>query len=239
MLTQMNEAQMQTEVTRLQVETRQHPFPLVPAHTALLIIDMQIDFCDPQGFCGNTLGADLTAVRAIVPRIQRVQEWARSHGIWVIYTRESHLPDLSDLAPSKQVRYINAGYPVGSVGAMGRFLVQGEAGTQIIDELRPSAADLQLDKPAQSAFIATDLEQILRQTGITHVLLTGVTTECCVLATYRQANDLGFYSLLLEDCCAAFSDVEHTAAIQVLLGENGAIGWVTTSDKLLAASTPQ
>jgi biuret amidohydrolase len=215
------------------IATRQHPFLMIPAQTALLVIDMQLDFCDPKGFCGNTLGADLSSVRAIIPRIQRVLQWAREQNILVIYTRESHWPDLSDVSPSKKTRYINAGYPVGSEGAIGRFLIRGEAGTQIIEELRPHPSDLQIDKPAQSAFVATELETALKQANITHLLLTGVTTECCVLGTYRQASDLGFYCLLLEDCCAAFSPIEQQAAIEVLLGENGAIGWVASSEALL------
>lgn len=177
------------------IATRQHPFSLIPGQTALLVIDMQLDFCDPKGFCSNILGADLSGVRSIIPRIQRVLDWAREQHMLVIFTRESHLPDLSDVSPSKKTRYLNAGYPVGSEGTIGRFLIRGEAGTQIIEELRPHLSDLQLDKPAQSAFVATDLEAVLNQRNITHLVLTGVTTECCVLGTYRQASDLGFY------CC--------------------------------------
>ncbi len=223
---------MSSEVDIVAIATRQHPFAFPLAQTALLVIDMQLDFCDPTGFCGSTLGADLSNARLIIPRIQRVLLWAREQNILVIFTRESHLPNLSDVSPSKKTRYINAGYPVGSEGAIGRFLIRGEAGTEIIEELRPHASDVLLDKPAQSAFVATELETILTQRNITHLLLTGVTTECCVLGTYRQASDLGFYCLLLEDCCAAFSTAEHEAAIAVILGENGAIGWVASSDTL-------
>jgi nicotinamidase-related amidase len=217
----------------LSVAAIPHPFPIDLSTTALLVIDMQHDFCHPQGFCGHDLGMNLSAVRAIVPRIQTVVEWCRRHGILVVYTRESHRVDLSDVSPSKQLRYTNAGYPVGTSGNMGRFLVQGEPGTALLDEFKPLGTELQFDKPAQSVFIATDLEAQLRDRGITHLLLTGVTTECCVLATYRHASDLGFYCLLLEDCCAAFSDTEHQAAITVILGENGAIGWVATSEALM------
>ncbi len=220
----------------ISVPTYQHPFPIALDRTALLVIDMQNAFCHPEGFCGHELGADLACVRAIIPRIQKAIAWARQQKLMVIYTRESHQPDLSDLAPSKQQRYINAGYPVGSHGKMGRFLIQGEPGTAVIDELQPLDTELQLDKPAQSAFVATNLETLLRQQGITHLLFTGVTTECCVLGSYRHASDLGFYCLLLDDCCAALSLQEHQAAIEVLLGENGAVGWVTTSDKLLSLS---
>jgi biuret amidohydrolase len=218
----------------IRVPSRPHPFPLVLSRTALLVIDMQYDFCHPGGYSGSVLGADLSAASAIVPRIQAVIAWARTHGLMVIYTRESHRPDLSDLTASKRDRYINAGYPVGSPGSMGRFLIQGEAGTELLDAFAPLESEPVLDKSAQSAFVATELEAMLRGRSITHLLFTGVTTECCVLGSYRHGSDLGFYGLLLEDCCAAFSAIEHQAAIEVVLGENGAIGWVSSSEELLA-----
>lgn len=215
------------------IPTRQHNFDLDLANTALLVIDMQYDFCDRDGFCSAILGANIQPMQTIVPRLQRLLAWARASGLLIVYTRESHAPDLSDLSPSKRSRYENAGYPVGSLGKLGRFLVRGDAGTAILQELAPQPQDWQIDKPAQSVFVGTDLEQKLRDRGITHLLITGVTTACCVLASYRQASDLGFYGLLLEDCCAAFRPEEHQAAIEVLLGENGAIGWVTTSEQLM------
>jgi biuret amidohydrolase len=216
----------------LQIPTLRHPFPLQLEQTALIVVDMQNAFCHPDGFCGSELGADVTTARAIIPQIQKVIAWTRSHGILNVYTRESHAPDLSDVSPSKTLRYQNAGYPVGGQGKMGRFLIRGERGTELIAELQPTANDVQIDKPAQSIFIGTDLADTLQQRKITHLIFTGVTTECCVLASYRQASDLGFYCLLLADCCAAMSDIEHQAAIDVVLAENGAIGWVTTSDQL-------
>lgn len=217
----------------LALAARPHSFPIALNKTALLVIDMQHDFCHPEGFCGHDLGADLSAVSAIVPRIQTVIEWCRRQSILIVYTRESHPADLSDVSPSKQLRYTNAGYPVGTRGNMGRFLVQGEPGTALLNAFSPLDTELQLDKPAQSVFIGTDLEAQLHDRGITHLLLTGVTTQCCVLATYRHASDLGFYCLLLEDCCAAFNPSEHQAAIAVVQSENGAIGWVGTSNTLL------
>jgi biuret amidohydrolase len=201
---------------------------------ALLVIDMQNDFCHPDGFFGSQWNVDLSPVRLMIPRIQSVISWARQSGIPIIYTRESHLPDLLDLTPSKKLRYENAGCPIGALGKLGRFLVQGEPGAALIDELPVLEGERVLDKPAHSAFVATALEQILREQGITQVLLTGVTTECCVLGTYRHASDLGFYGLLLEDCCAAYDPMEHEAALNVLLAEQGAIGWVTCSEKLLS-----
>ena len=219
----------------IQVPTDGHPFPLQLEHAALIVVDMQNAFCHSEGFCGRELGADLTAARAIIPRIQSVIAWARQQQLAIVYTRESHLPDLSDLTPSKALRYANAGYPVGGSGKMGKFLIRGELGTELIAELQPTQDELQLDKPAQSIFIGTNLAETLQQRNITHLLFSGVTTECCVLGSYRQASDLGFYCLLLSDCCAAMSPIEHQAAIDVILAENGAIGWVTTSDRLLAA----
>jgi biuret amidohydrolase len=217
----------------LQIPTFQHPFPLHLEQTALIVVDMQNAFCHPDGFCGHELGADLTAARTIIPQIQKVIDWTRSHGILNVYTRESHASDLSDVSPSKTLRYQNAGYPIGEPGKMGRFLIRGERGTELIDELQPTSDDLQIDKPAQSIFIGTDLVDTLQQRKITHLIFTGVTTECCVLGSYRQASDLGFYCLLLADCCAAMSSIEHQAAIDVVLAENGAIGWVATSEQLM------
>lgn len=215
------------------IQTRQHPLSINLDHTALLVIDLQNDFCHADGFCSDALGADLSSVRNIIPRIQKVINWARHHRMLVIYTRESHKPDLSDVTACKKLRYENAGYPIGTLGKMGRFLIQGDQGCELIDQLQPLETELQIDKPAQSAFISTNLETLLHQQDITHLLFTGVTTECCVLGSYRHASDLGFYGLLLEDCCAAYQVQEHQAAIEVLLGENGAIGWVATSDQLL------
>jgi biuret amidohydrolase len=218
------------------IPTHQQPFALDLRHAALLVIDLQNDFCHPDGFCSRHLGADISRVRAIIPRVQAVITWARSQGVSVIYTRESHAPDLSDATACKQLRYANAGYPIGTPGQLGRFLVRGEPGCALIDELQPLATELQLDKPAQSIFVGTALATTLQAQNITQLLFTGVTTACCVLASYRQASDLGFYGLLLEDCCAAFTEAEQQAAITVLLGENGAIGWVSSAAQLLAVA---
>lgn len=217
------------------VPARPHPFPLAIERAALLVIDMQNDFCHPQGYCLGTLGLDPAPISQIVPKIEAMIAWARSVGVPVAYTRESHRPDLSDLAPAKKLRYENAGYPVGALGAMGRYLVRGEPGCQVLDELAPAPGELAIDKPAQSAFIGTELEQELRRREISHLLVAGVTTPCCVLATYRDAGDLGFFALLLEDCCAAFDRAAHQAAIDVLLSEDGALGWVGSSNDIIQA----
>jgi nicotinamidase-related amidase len=205
-------------------------------HAALLVIDMQCDFLCEEGGCPKLLGLssiDLEPVRAIIPRISRVVEWARQKDLTVVFTREAVEPDLSDLTLSKKIRYENAGYPVGTPGPMGRLLVKGEPGAQLIPEFTPHELDIVLDKPAQSVFVGTNLELMLKEKGITHLLFAGVTTQCCVLATYRQGNDLGFFGLLLEDCCAAFNSREHDAAVEVIVSEGGAVGWSTTSLNLL------
>ncbi|MBE9061382.1 cysteine hydrolase family protein [cf. Phormidesmis sp. LEGE 11477] len=217
------------------VNTYTHPFILPLEKTALLIIDMQNDFCHPDGFNGSELGLDLTAVRAIIPAIKTLSHWARQAGIKIIFTRESHRPDLSDLSLSKRARYANAGSPIGQAGKMGRFLVRGEAGVSIIEELKPLPEEWQLDKPAHSCFVHTLLDQYLQAEGITHLLITGVTTECCVLATYRHASDLGYYCLLLDDCCAAFDPKDHEATVHILQSEGGVLGWVANSSQLYEA----
>jgi nicotinamidase-related amidase len=218
------------------VPTRHHPFPLDLARTALVVIDLQNDFCHPDGYCGTQLQANLTAIQTMLPQVQRAITWAQQQHLLTLYTRESHLPDLCDVSPSKAQRYRNAGYPIGSHGQMGRFLIRGESGTRLLAELQPLATDWQIDKTAQSIFVGTDLAARLQTQGITHLLFTGVTTPCCVLASYRQASDLGFYCLLLEDCCAALTPAEHQAAIAVLLAEGGAVGWVASLAQLLSAT---
>lgn len=217
------------------VAARPHDFSLQFDKTALLVVDMQNDFCHPDGYCCGDLGLDAAPVRAIIPALQNLMAWARENEIAIFWTKEAHAPDLSDVSPSKKVRYQNAGYPVGAPGKRGRFLVRGEFGAQVIDELVPLPGEFQIDKTAQSVFIESPIEALLRERGITHLLIGGVTTQCCVLATYRQASDLGFFALLLEDCCAAFEPREHQAAIDVLLSENGALGWVANSTALLNA----
>ena len=224
----------------IRVASRPHAFEMPLHSTALLVVDVQNDFCHPEGFCIGDLKLDGAPIRAIIPRLQVLVAWARQLGVPIAWTKEAHRPDLSDVSPSKKRRYENAGYPVGTLGQRGRFLVSGEWGSQVLLELDARPNELQLDKPAQSVFPGTNLEEWLREKNITHLLICGVTTQCCVLASYRQASDLGFFCLLLEDCCAAFEPREHQAAVDVLTSEGGAVGWVATSQDLLrdAAHTP-
>ncbi len=219
------------------IPARPHPFDLDLEHAALLVIDVQNDFCHPEGFCLGDLGLNGESAQAVVEPIRRLVEWARGHKVPVIWTLEAHQSDLSDLSPSKAVRYQNSGYPVGSEGKRGRFLVQGEFGARVVPELSPRDDERILPKPAQSVFIGTSLETDLREQGITHLLLCGVTTQCCVLASYRTANDLGFFALLVENCCAAFDPREHEAAIEVVTSEGGALGWVAHSEALFELSS--
>jgi nicotinamidase-related amidase len=214
------------------ISTFNQDFPIDLDKTALLIIDMQNDFCHPDSLSGE-LGLDLTAIHRMIPNLQQLLDWARQQHLLIIFTKESHLADLSDLTPSKKLRYANAGSPIGTMGKRGRYLVQNEWGSQIISELQPLPGEYELNKPAHSVLVNSEVEPILHQHSITHLLITGVTTQCCVLATYRHASDLGFYCLLLEDCCAAFTERDHQAAIDVILAENGVIGWVGSSSHLL------
>ena len=218
----------------IQIAARPHPFPLDLKRAALVIIDVQNDFCHPEGFCGADLGWDVSPLRVIIEPLTQTIRWARKREIPVFWTKEAHLSDLSDVSPSKAVRYANAGSPVGALGTRGRYLVQGEFGAQIIEELAARDDEYQFAKPAQSVFIGTDFEKRLREQGITHLLICGVTTECCVLATYRQASDLGFFALLIEDCCAAFEPRDHQAALDVLTAEDGVLGWVARSEDVIS-----
>lgn len=219
------------------IPARPHPFPLALDCAALMIIDMQRDFLDPEGGCPQLLQLPpetLSQARSIIPKVAGLLAWARDRGITIVYTREASLPDLSDLSACKRLRYENAGYPIGTPGKLGRMAVRGEPGCTVIGELAPRQTDLQYDKPEQSVFVGTSLEADLRTRGVTHLLFSGVTTQCCVLASCRHAADLGFFPLLLEDCCAAFDPRDHDAAIRVLTSEGGAVGWVTSSEHLFA-----
>lgn len=214
---------------RLIIPAVPHAFELDLTRAAVIVIDMQNDFCHRNGYCQHELELDGALVRRTFEPIRRLTSWARAQNVPVIWTVEAHQSDLSDLPACKARRYENAGYPIGSMGKMGRFLVRGEWGAQVLEELAPLESELVLPKPAQSIWTNTDLEAILSERGITQLLMCGVTTQCCVLASYRAANDLGFWSLLIEDCCAAFDVREHAAAIEVIVSEGGAVGWVCQS----------
>ena len=210
-----------------------YPFALDRGRAALLIIDMQRDFIEPGGF-GAALGNDVSQLRrAIEPNVRLLKAW-RDAGLFVIHTREGHRPDLADLAHAKKVRGRGA-TTIGDDGPMGRILVRGEAGHDIIAELAPLSGEPIIDKPGKGAFYATDLGAILAHRGITQLVVTGVTTEVCVSTTVREANDRGFECLVLEDCCGSYFPDFHSAALQMISAQGGIFGWVGQSKALLAA----
>lgn len=215
----------------LSVPAEPYEFEIEPSSTALLVIDMQRDFMEPGGF-GEMLGNDVRTLRRAVQPTRRVLDAARSLGMLVVHTREGHRPDLADLSPSKKARgRLPCG--IGDHGPMGRVLVRGEKGHEIVPELAPAPGEPVIDKPGKGAFYATDLEPILRNSRIVSLIVTGVTTEVCVHTTVREANDRGFECLVLEDCVASYFPEFQEAAIKMIKAQGGIFGWVSTSDTLL------
>jgi nicotinamidase-related amidase len=218
---------------RLSIEAEPYEFAFEPSRTALLVIDMQRDFVERGGF-GEMLGNDVTPLRRAVEPTRRVLDAFRRAGLRVIHTREGHRPDLTDCPPSKRVR----GRPrvgIGDPGPMGRILVRGEYGHDIIDELKPLPTEPVIDKPGKGAFYATDLELVLTRQGVRSLVVTGVTTEVCVHTTVREANDRGYECLVLEDCVASYFPEFQDAAIKMIKAQGGIFGWVSTSERLLKA----
>jgi nicotinamidase-related amidase len=225
-------------MARLKLEAEPEPLTFVVDRSALLIIDMQRDFLEPGGF-GSALGNDVARLRVAVSPCQGVLAAARRVGMLVIHTREGHRPDLTDAPPHK----VERGDPatrIGAPGPMGRILVRGEPGHDIIPELYPRLGEPVIDKPGKGAFYQTDLEIMLRNRTIDTLFVCGVTTEVCVNTTVREANDRGFRCVVLSDCCASYFPEFHTAGLAMIKAQGGIFGSVTGSASILQslAATP-
>lgn len=217
----------------LEVVARPYAFAFSRASTALVVIDMQRDFLEPGGF-GELLGNDVSLLARTIDPLRDVLAAARATGMTVIHTREGHRPDLADCPPTKLLRgRLDVG--IGAEGPNGRILVRGERGHDIVDELEPLDGEVVLDKPGKGAFYATDLELMLRNRGVTSLVVTGVTTEVCVHTTVREANDRGFECLVLEDCVGSYFPEFHEVALRMIAAQGGIFGWVASSRDLLAA----
>ena len=217
----------------LTVGAEPYPFEFSPGTCALLIIDMQRDFLEPGGF-GEMLGNDVSQLRRTIgPNKSLLAAW-RAQGLLVIHTREGHRPDLADLPAAKKVRG-RSKTCIGDAGPMGRILVRGEAGHDIIAELYPLPGEPVIDKPGKGAFWSTDLHAILQNRGIKQLIVTGVTTEVCVNTTVREANDRGYDCLVPADCVGSYFPEFQEMGLKTIKAQGGIFGWVTHSEKILAA----
>jgi nicotinamidase-related amidase len=215
------------------VQAEPYEFEFEPATTALLVIDMQRDFVDPGGF-GEALGNDVSLLRKAVPPTERVLKAARERGLFVVHTREGHRPDLADCPPAKKARGKLA-TGIGDPGPMGRILVRGEYGHDLVDELKPAPGEPVVDKPGKGSFYATDLDTMLKNRGIQQLVVCGVTTEVCVHTTVREANDRGYDCLVLEDCVASYFPEFQEVGLKMIKAQGGIFGWVADSERFLAA----
>jgi len=223
-------------MTTLTVPAQPYDFVFDPVSTALVIIDMQRDFLEPGGF-GEILGNDVSQLRSAIAPIQEVLAVFREKGLMVIHTREGHRPDLADLSQAKKTRgYLSCG--IGDAGPMGRILIRGEAGHDIIDELKPLSGEPIVDKPGKGSFYATDLDSMLINRGIRRLVVTGVTTEVCVHTTVREANDRGYECLVLTDCVSSYFPEFQAVGLKMIAAQGGIFGWIAPSASLLNVLQP-
>lgn len=218
------------------LDARPGPFTFDPATTALVVIDMQRDFMEPGGF-GETLGNDVSQLRRVIAPTEALLRACRAADLMIIHTREGHLPDLSDCPPAK----LNRGEPshrIGAPGPMGRILIRGEYGHDIIDELAPADGELVIDKPGKGAFYNTSFGDVLAARGIRSLVVTGVTTEVCVHTTVREANDRGYECLVLSDCVGSYFPEFQEAGLAMIAAQGGIFGWVAPSTAFVAALQP-
>jgi nicotinamidase-related amidase len=217
--------------SRLAIPAQPYAFELEPRRCALLVIDMQRDFLEPGGF-GEALGNDVSRLRGTIEPSRALLAAWRTRGLPVIHTREGHRPDLSDLTAAKRERGRGT-LKIGDLGPLGRILVRGEAGHEIVPELRPLPGEPVIDKPGKGAFYATDLQLVLQGLGVRQLIVTGVTTEVCVHTTVREANDRGYDCLVPEDCVGSYFPEFQRAALAMICAQGGIFGWVSHSHALL------
>jgi nicotinamidase-related amidase len=220
-------------MTTAVVDAKPEPISIDPARTAIIVIDMQRDFLEPGGF-GESLGNNVSLLQAAVEPIKALLAGARRKGMLIIHTREGHRPDLSD-APRAKVERGAPSLRIGAPGPMGRILIRGEPGQDIIAELYPIEGEPVIDKPGKGAFYATDLLNILRNRDIESLIVCGVTTEVCVHTTVREANDRGYRCIVPGDCCASYFPEFHEMGLRMIAAQGGIFGWVSDSGKILSA----